>query len=87
MQIPATRQPSKMNGIVEADKTYFLESFKGQHRLPRSARKRGGKAVKKGTSKEQVPVLVVRDRYGETADCILHGTTVSGKPEAVHTLF
>jgi transposase-like protein/uncharacterized protein YdbL (DUF1318 family) len=75
LQIPATRQPSKMNGIVEADETYFLESFKGQRCLPRSARKRGGKAVKKGTSKEQVPVLVVRDRHGETADCILHGTS------------
>jgi len=73
LQIPATRQPDKMNGIVEADETYFLESFKGQRRLPRSARKRGGKAIKKGTSKEQVPVLVVRDRHGETADCILHG--------------
>jgi len=75
LQIPATRQPGKMNGIVEADETYFLESFKGQRRLPRSARKRGGKAVKKGTSKEQVPVLVVRDRHGETANCILHGTS------------
>lgn len=75
LQIPATHQPSKMNGIVEADEAYFLESFKGQRRLPRSARKRGGKAVKKGTSKEQVPVLVVRDRHGETADCILHGTS------------
>lgn len=75
LQIPATRQPGKMHGIVEADETYFLESFKGQRRLPRSARKRGGKAVKKGTSKEQVPVLVVRDRHGETASCILHGTS------------
>jgi len=75
LQIPASRQPSKMNGIVEADETYFLESFKGQRRLPRPARKRGSKAVKKGTSKEQVPVLVVRDRHGETADCVLQGTS------------
>lgn len=75
LQIPATDQPGKMNGIVEADETYFLESFKGQRRLSRSARKRGGKAAKKGTSKEQVPVLVVRDRHGETADCILRGTS------------
>ncbi len=56
-----------MNGIVEADETCFLESFKGQRRIPGSARKRGGKAIKKGTSKKQVPVLVVRDRAGETA--------------------
>lgn len=58
LQIPATDQPGKMNGVVEADETYFVESFKGQRRLSRSARKRGGKAVKKGASKEQV----VRDR-------------------------
>jgi len=46
----------------------------GQHHLPRAARKRGGKAAKRGTSKEQIPVLVIRDRHGETADCILRGT-------------
>ncbi|SFE98249.1 hypothetical protein [Nitrosomonas sp. Nm166] len=45
LQIPATDQPGKMNGIVEADETYFLESFKGQRRLSRSARKHGGIAV------------------------------------------
>lgn len=75
LQLPATCQSRKMNGIVEADETYFLESFKGQRQLSRPARKRGGKAAKKGTSKEQVPVLVVRDRHGETADCILHDTS------------
>jgi len=41
-----------MNGIVEADKMYFLESFKGIRHLPRSVRKRGGKAVKRGAAKE-----------------------------------
>jgi transposase-like protein len=75
LRIPAIQQSNQMNGIVEADETYFLESFKGQRRLRRASRKRGGKAAKRGTSKEQVPVLVVRDRYGETADCILRGTS------------
>ena len=47
---------------------YFLQSFKGQRHLSRAARKRCGKAAKRrGTSKEQVNVLVVRDRHGETA--------------------
>ena len=64
-----------MNGIVEADEMYFLQSFKGQRHLPRTACKRGGKAAKRGTSKEQRPVLVVRDRHGETADPILRGTS------------
>lgn len=55
-------------GIVEADETFFLESFKGQRRLPRPARHRGGVAGKRGLSAEQIPVLVVRDRSGQTAD-------------------
>jgi len=32
-------------GIVEVDETFFLESFKGQRRLPRPPRKRGGVSV------------------------------------------
>lgn len=55
-------------GIVEADETFFLESFKGQRRLPRAARHRGGVAGKRGINAEQIPVLVVRDRNGQTAD-------------------
>lgn len=55
-------------GIVEADETFFLESFKGQRRLPRKARHRGGVAGKLGINAEQIPVLVVRDRSGQTAD-------------------
>lgn len=55
-------------GIVEADETFFLESFKGLRHLPRPARHRGGVAGKRGLSAEQIPVLVVRDRSGQTAD-------------------
>lgn len=52
------------SGIVEADETFFLESFKGQRKLHRPARKRGGV----GAKWEQIAVLVVRDRSGQTAD-------------------
>lgn len=55
-------------GIVEANETFFLESFKGQRHLLRSARHRGGVAGKRGINAEQIPVLVVRDRSGQTAD-------------------
>lgn len=55
-------------GIVEADETFFLESFKGQRHLPRSARHRSGVADKRGINAEQIPVLVVRDRSRQTAD-------------------
>ena len=56
------------SGIIEADETFFLESFKGQRHLPRAPRQRGGVSVTRGTGPDQIPVMVVRDRNGQTAD-------------------
>ena len=65
-------KPSHLNGIVEADETFILESFKGRRSdLPRRARKRGGRASKCGLSAEQIPVLIARDRDGRTTDAVL----------------
>jgi transposase-like protein len=65
-------KPTRLCGIVEADETFVLEPFKGKRRgLPRVARKRGGKASKRGLSAEQIPVLVARDRNGATIDAVL----------------
>ena len=65
-------KPARLSGIVEADETFILESFKGKrHGLPRASRKRGGKAGKRGLSTEQIPVLVARDRSGATIDAVL----------------
>lgn len=64
----ADHQAQHESGIVEADETFFLESFKGQRDLPRPPRKRGGSAKRRGLSVEQIPVLVVRDRSGQHAD-------------------
>jgi transposase-like protein len=51
-------KPPHLSGIVEADETFILESFKGKRAgLPRAARKRGGKAAKRGLSAEQIPVM------------------------------
>jgi transposase-like protein len=67
-------KPARLSGIVEADETFILESFKGKRSaLPRAARKRGGKAAKRGLSAEQIPVLVARDRSGATTDAVLPG--------------
>jgi transposase-like protein len=55
-------------GIVEVDETFFLESFKGQRILPRPARRRGGKGRTRGTGPDYIPVVVVQDREGHTAD-------------------
>lgn len=63
-------RPKHLHGITEADETYFLESEKGARKLSRVARKRGGCATKRGISKEQVCVLVARDRTGQTLDFV-----------------
>ena len=42
------KKDSSLKGIVEADETFLLESFKGSRNLGRTARKRGGKATKRG---------------------------------------
>ena len=52
------QQPLGVEGLLEVDETYFLHSRKGQRKLLRPARTRGGKAKKRGLSKEQVPVVV-----------------------------
>ena len=62
----------KLRGIVEADETFVLSSRKGERNLDRKARRRGGKASKRGLSHEQVPVLVAarplrRDRQRHIA--------------------
>jgi len=64
-------QIQKLTGIVEADETYVLESHKGARNLGRKARRRGGKASKRGLSDEQVPVLVAADRSGTTMGAVL----------------
>lgn len=56
-----------LSGIVEADETFFLESFKGNHKkngfpVSREPRKRGGKAFHRGIGSEQVCVLCAIDR-------------------------
>lgn len=74
----ATHVAKHESGIIEADETFFLESFKGQRHLPRAPRRRGGVSVTRGTGPDQIPVLVVRDRSGQTADFQLE------KLDAVH---
>jgi hypothetical protein len=63
LQTARDDQPAKLSGVVEADETFFLESFKGQKSgIPRPSKTRGQPASKRGLSKEQIPVLVARDR-------------------------
>ena len=63
----------------------FLLSFKGKRSgLGRSARKRGGRAAKRGLSHEQVPVLVAWDRAGATMDCVLKAMDMTALSAALH---
>lgn len=76
LELPATVRATALAGVAEADETYILRSYKGQSRrlraeLSRAPRRRGGKAAKRGLSDEQVPVLVLRERSGQTADFLL----------------
>jgi transposase-like protein len=83
MAVPKTIQAQSLAGIAEADETFFLHSRKGQRGLDRKPRRRGGRAAKRGLSKEQVPVLVARDRSGATANIIL---AADGKVDLVAAL-
>ena len=57
----------QLNGIVEADETYFALSYKGKKKgMPRKSRRRGGEVRKRGISKEQVCVLTAIDRTRNT---------------------
>lgn len=77
LALPKTVQARTLAGIAEADETYFLHSAKGQRGLTRKPRRRGGRASKRGTSKEHTPVLIARDRSGATANLILDSTSAA----------
>jgi transposase-like protein len=70
LTLTKTDRPGCLKGIAEADETFLLESQKGARKLQRPARKRGGKASKRGISTEQVCILVARDRGGNTVDFV-----------------
>ena len=68
----ALDKPKTLTGLVEADETFILESFKGRRSdLPRPPRQRGGKAKHPGLFFENIPILVARDREGATTDAVL----------------
>jgi len=73
--------PSKIktccSGITEVDETYFRESFKGKKLSHRKPRKRGKEACVRGLSAEQIPVVVARDRAGQTCDAVLSSRTAT----------
>jgi ISXO2-like transposase domain len=76
-------KPKRLSGVVEADETFILESFKGRRGgLARPARRRGGKAAKRGLSDEHIPVVVARDRRGGALDAVLPRLDAASLKEA-----
>lgn len=70
LSLIARDHPNSLHGITEADETYLLESHKGSRHLTRKPRKRGGRASRRGLSREQVCILIARDRAGCTVDFV-----------------
>lgn len=71
-----------LSGVIEADETFFVRSFKGhrgwQNGKPpaqRAARPRAWGATKRGLSSEQVPVLTALDNAGAVFEAILPSLT------------
>ena len=73
-------RPLTLNGLVEVDETYLLESQKGSRHLNRPARRRGGVARTRGITFEHVCILVGRDRGDATRDW------VTGRGPVTHAL-
>ncbi|GAB3390195.1 IS1595 family transposase [Lysobacter fragariae] len=83
LAVPRDTKCNRLAGVVEADEAYVLRSYKGQRcRLladgSRGPRRRGGRAAKRGLSDEQVPVLVARNRVGQTTDFVLKSANKQG---------
>lgn len=68
---PKHDRPQRLQGIAEADEMFILESQKGARKLDRPARKRGGRASRRGISGELDCILVARDRGGQTIDAVV----------------
>ena len=59
------------------------KAARGDRNLDRKARRRGGKASKRGLSDEQVPILVAADRSGTTACSVLPSVTAASVQSAL----
>ncbi len=54
--------PKSLDGIIEADETYYQYSEKGTRQVFRKPHQRGSDGVSRGLSKDQVPVFTACDR-------------------------
>lgn len=82
LRLQAERQPELLDGVIEADETFFRSSFKGSRGWKRGnppenrpPRYRGGAALKAGLSGEQIPVLSAVATSGQMIEAVLPNRT------------
>ena len=63
-------RPRPLQGVVEVDETYLLESQKGSRHLTRPARRRGAKSRRRGINSDYDCIVVARERGGRTCDFV-----------------
>ena len=68
LRAPEGDKPRSLRGIVEADETFVLEFFRADGR---PAEKGEGPRQAASSFKDNIPILVARDRNGATFDAIL----------------
>ena len=92
LEVACTTKARQMAGVVEADETYHLKSYKGQKALLaastlRKPRRRGAVGPTRGISSEHTPILTLVNRHGEASDPVLESTSAADikavLPEAV----
>lgn len=70
LQMPEQHKSKILSGIVEADETFFRESFKGKRTITHRKPRHHGR-LKKGEQELMVPVLLLLDRTEHEADFVL----------------
>jgi hypothetical protein len=82
LKTAANDNAAVLSGVIEADETFFLRSFKGSRGWKkgeppeqRAARPRAWGAIQPSLSNEQVPVLTVLDNSGYIFESILPSLT------------
>ncbi|KDM89635.1 IS1595 family transposase [Photobacterium galatheae] len=83
LTMPEVHKASQLGGIVEADETFFRESFKGKRRITSRKPRHHGRA-NKGEKIPLIPVLVLLDRYEQEADFVLENNTIDEIHPCMH---
>lgn len=83
LAMPEVHKASRLGGIVEADETFFRESFKGKRQISGRKPRHHGRA-NKGETVPLIPVLILLDRYEQEADFVLENNTIEEMHPCIH---